>query len=78
MGVTQLKVEKEDGAGAVRWPNPNVDDATFRRILPVRFAQKSRMPSRLIFSQIELASLPHFRIPSRHACDNGEARLSYL
>jgi hypothetical protein len=41
MGVTHLKGEKEEGAGAVRWPNPNVDDAAFRRILPVRFAEKS-------------------------------------
>lgn len=70
MGVILLKVEKEEGAGAVRWWNPNVDDAAFRRILPVRLAQKSRTPFRLIFSQINLASLPHFRIPSRHACDN--------
>jgi hypothetical protein len=62
MGVTQLKVEKEEGAGAVRLWNPYVDDAAFRRILPVRLAQKSRTPSRLIFSQNrprQLASFPH-------------------
>jgi hypothetical protein len=70
MGVTQLKVEKEEGAGAVMWPNPDVDDATFHRILPVRLAKKSRTPSRLIFRKIDLVSSPHFRIPSRHACNN--------
>jgi len=67
MGVTQLKVEKEEGAGAVRWPNPDVDDATFHRILPVRLAKKSRTPSRLIFSQNrprQLASFPH-PVPTR-------------
>ena len=61
MGVTQLKVEKEEGAGAVRWWNLNVDDAAFRRILLVRLAQKSRPPPRLIFSQNrpgQLASFP--------------------
>jgi hypothetical protein len=68
MGVTQLKVKKEEGAGAVMWTNMNGDAAAFRRILQVRFAEKSRPPPRLIFSQIiDLASLPHFRIPSRRA-----------
>lgn len=38
MGVTQLKVKKEEGAGAVMWPNPNGDAAAFRRTLPVRLA----------------------------------------
>jgi hypothetical protein len=30
MGVTQLQVKKEEEAGAIMWPNQNVDDATFR------------------------------------------------
>jgi hypothetical protein len=34
MGVTQLKVKREEVAGEVMWPNPNVDDATFRRTFP--------------------------------------------
>jgi hypothetical protein len=50
MGVTQLKVKKEVGAGAVMWTNLNAA-AAFRRILPVGFAEKSRPPPRLIFSQ---------------------------
>jgi hypothetical protein len=41
MGVTQLKVKKEEGAGAVMWTTLNEGAAAFRRILPVRFAEKS-------------------------------------
>ena len=63
-GRDTTKVKKEGGAGAVMWPNPGVDDAAFRRTLPVRLADKSRTPLRLIFRSIDLASLPHFRIPS--------------
>jgi hypothetical protein len=67
MGVTQLKGNKEEGAGAVMWPNPSVDDAAFRRTLPVRLAEKSRTPPRLIFLQNrpgQPASFPH-PIPTR-------------
>jgi hypothetical protein len=62
MGVTQLKVKEEKGAEAIVLPNLNVDDAAFRRTLPVRLAEKSRTPPRLIFSQNrlgQLASFPH-------------------
>jgi hypothetical protein len=77
MGVTQLKLKKEEGAGAVIWPNMNEDAAAFCRTLPVRFAEKSRTPPRLIFCKIDLASLPHLRIPSRCACDDDDrAKLS--
>jgi hypothetical protein len=61
-GRDTTKVKKEEGAGAVMWPNPSVDDAAFRRTLPVRLADKSRTPLRLIFSQHrpgQLASFPH-------------------
>jgi hypothetical protein len=67
MGVTQLKAKKEEGAGAVMWTNLNEDAAAFRRILPVRFAEKSRPPPQLIFSQNrpgQLASFPH-AVPTR-------------
>jgi hypothetical protein len=67
MGVTQLKAKKEEGAGAVMWTNLNEDAAAFRRILPVRFAEKSRPPPQLIFSQNrpgQLASFPH-PVPTR-------------
>jgi hypothetical protein len=40
--------------------------------LPARLAEKSRTPPRLIFRKIDLASLPDFRIQSRHACDNDD------
>jgi hypothetical protein len=62
VGVTQLKVKKEEGAGEVMWTNLNEDAAAFRRILPLGFAVKSRPPLRLIFSQNrpgQLASFPH-------------------
>ena len=36
MGVAQLKVKKEEEAGAVMWPTPNGDAAAFRRTLLVR------------------------------------------
>jgi hypothetical protein len=67
MGVTQLKVKKEEGAGAVMWPKPNEDAAAFRRTLSVRLAEKSRTPPRLIFSQYRpsrLTSFPH-SVPTR-------------
>jgi hypothetical protein len=67
MGVTQLKVKKEEGVGAVMWTNLNEDAAAFRRILLVGFAEKSRPPPRLIFSQNrpgQLASFPH-PVPTR-------------
>jgi len=34
MGVTQPKVKREEGAGALMLLNPNVDDPTFRRTFP--------------------------------------------
>jgi hypothetical protein len=67
MGVTQLKVKKEEGAGAVMWPNPNGDDATFHRTLPVRLAERSQTPPRPIFSPnrpSQLASFPQ-PVPTR-------------
>jgi hypothetical protein len=67
MGVAELKVKKEEGAGVIMWTNLNEDAAAFRRILPVRFAEKSRPPPRLIFSQNrpgQLASFPH-PVPTR-------------